>query len=140
MKKTWYLPITFNKGFSLIEVLLVVLVAGIILVVLANLTPAFKLLQTSSRENVARQIVSKKIEDIRTQGYDNLANGSSNFTDTRLNQLPQATAITLIEDCPSTICSNNEPIKQVSINVQWNENNQSKNFSITTLIAKGGIR
>jgi prepilin-type N-terminal cleavage/methylation domain-containing protein len=130
----------YNRGFSLIELLLVILVAGMVLVTLTNLTPVFNLLQNSSRENIARQIVSKRIEDIRTQGYDNLANGTNTFTDTRLTQLPQANAATTIEDCPTDICIHSEPIKKVTIQVDWVENDKSQSFSITTLVSKGGIR
>lgn len=133
-------PSSTSAGFSLVELLLVVFVAGIVILVLANLTPTFSLLQTSSRENISRQIVSKRIEDIRAQGYDNLANGSNSFVDNRLTQLPNSNALTVIDDCPSNICANNEPIKQVTILVTWTENNQTKNFSITTLISKGGLR
>jgi hypothetical protein len=111
-----------------------------IIIVLSNLTPTFNLLNTSSRENISRQIVSKKIEDMRALGYDNLANGTANFSDSRLLELPQASATTIIEDCPVDICANNEPIKQVTIQVKWTENSGQKDFSITTLIAKGGLR
>lgn len=140
MKK---LPVSLIKkqlGFSLIEIVLVILVAGIIILVLSNLTPTFNLLKTSGQENISRQIVSKKIEDMRALGYDNLANGTNTFSDSRLSQLPLATAITLVEDCPINICANNEPIKQVTIKVSWTENSGQKDFSITTLIAKGGLR
>ncbi len=138
-----YLSIKSNltqKGFSLVELLLVVLVAGIILMVLSNLTPTFNLLKTSSQENTSRQIVAKKIEDIRSEGYDSLANGSSSFSDNLLNQLPQSSALTIIEDCPANICLNNEPIKKVTIEISWNENNKPQKFSATTLISKGGLR
>jgi type II secretory pathway pseudopilin PulG len=137
------LPLSNQKkqlGFSLVELILVILVAGMIIMVLSNLTPTFNLLNTSSRENISRQIVSKKIEDMRALGYDNLANGTANFSDSRLLELPQASATTIIEDCPVDICANNEPIKQVTIQVKWTENSGQKDFSITTLIAKGGLR
>lgn len=132
--------LTKNSGFSLIEILLVVLVAGMIIAVLANLTPTINLLTTSNRENTARQIVAKRIEDIRAQGFDNLANGTDPFSDPRLTSLPQSGASTIIEDCPAQICVNSEPIKKVQIQVSWVENNQSKEFSATTLISKGGLR
>lgn len=132
--------LSIQSGFSLIELILVILVAGMILLVISNLTPTFNLLKTSNRENISRQIVAKKIEDIRAQGYDNLANGNNAFSDTRLVQLPQGNATTNIEDCPATICLNNEPIKKITIQVTWSENNQNQNFSATTLISKGGLR
>lgn len=128
-------------GFSLIEVLLVVLVAGVIVVVIANIIPAMNLIGVSSNENTARTIVAKKIEDLRAQGYDNLgSDGSFSYTDPRLSSLAESTATVTIEPCPIDICLNNEPIKQVKIEVGWTEKGNHKSFGITTLIAQGGIK
>lgn len=129
-----------QTGSSIVEILLVALVAGVIIVLLANLTPAANILNNSRRENIARQIVAKKIEDVRSQGYEALANGLNTFSDPRLTQLTQGSASTNIQDCPPTICTKGELIKQIDISVNWIENNTPKSFSISTLIAKGGLR
>ena len=137
------LPLSNQKkqlGFSLVELILVILVAGMIIMVLSNLTPTFNLLNTSSRENISRQIVSKKIEDMRALGYDNLANGDESFSDPRLTQLPQGNAEINIGDCPAQLCQNGEETKQINITVNWYENDQDQSFSVSTLISKGGIR
>jgi type II secretory pathway pseudopilin PulG len=127
-------------GFSLIELIMVIFIAGAIMLVLANLTPTFKLLSTSNQENLARQIVAEKIEDIRSAGYDNLANGDESFSDPRLTQLPQGNAEINIGDCPAQLCQNGEETKQINITVNWYENDQDQSFSVSTLISKGGIR
>lgn len=129
-----------TTGFSLIELIMVIFIAGAIMLVLANLTPTFKLLSTSNQENLARQIVAEKIEDIRSAGYDNLANGEESFSDPRLTQLPQGNAEINIGDCPAQLCQNGEETKQINITVNWYENDQDQSFSVSTLISKGGIR
>ncbi len=129
-----------TTGFSLIELIMVIFIAGAIMLVLANLTPTFKLLSTSNQENLARQIVAEKIEDIRSAGYDNLANGDESFSDPRLTQLPQGNAEINIGDCPAQLCQNGEETKQINITVNWYENDQDQSFSVSTLISKGGIR
>lgn len=134
------LKMTAQTGFSLVELVLVILVAGMIILVIANITPALNLINTSSRENTARQITAKKIEDIRAQGYDNLANGTSQISDSRLTYLPQAATDITISDCPDTICTHGELIKQVRVKIDWIENKSPKSFEASTLVAKGGIR
>lgn len=129
-----------QSGYSLVELVLVAFVAGLIILVLVNIVPAMNFVQGSNNENTARQIVAKRLEDLRAQGYDNLADGTTSFTDPRLVSLPQSAASTNIIDCPSNICTQSENVKQVTIQVTWSENNKNKQFAINTLIAKGGIK
>ena len=129
-----------QSGYSLVELVLVIFVAGLIILVLANIVPAMNFINGSSHENVARQIAAKQLEDIRAQGYDNVAKGSSSFSDSRLNTLSHGAGSVIISDCPSNICLNNELIYTVKIQITWIENGKNKIFTIDTLLAKGGIR
>jgi type II secretory pathway pseudopilin PulG len=132
--------ITAQSGFSLVELILVIAVAIMILAILANITPAMNLINTSNHETTAQQIAAKRLEQIRAQGFDSLANGTSNISDPRLTSLTQGDAITIISDCPSAICTNNEPIKSVEIEVSWVENNKPVKYSLNTLISDGGLK
>lgn len=132
--------LTAQSGFSLVELILVIAVAIMILAVLTNFTPAMGLITTSGHETTAREITAKRIEQIRAQGYDNLANGTSPISDSKISSLPQGAASTTVADCPGNVCTQNEPIKYVTIQVSWNENNKPVNFSVNTLISKGGLK
>jgi prepilin-type N-terminal cleavage/methylation domain-containing protein len=127
-------------GFSLIEILLVITVTGMLLLIIANITPAMSLITTSNHESTARQIAAKKIEQIRAQGYDNIANGITPISDPRLSSLTQGAAATTVVDCPSNICTISESVKSVTIQVSWVENNKPAVFSLSTLISKGGLK
>lgn len=127
------------KAFSLIEIIIVVTVVGLIILVLSNLPSSFGLIGSGGYETIARQIAQKRIDDLRVQTYDNLANGTVPINDVRLNELPSSAGSTLIQDCPQTICTGSELVKQITITIDWKESGKNKNVKIDTLISKGGL-
>jgi type II secretory pathway pseudopilin PulG len=129
-----------KKGFSLVEVVLVVLMVGFIILLISNLPSSVKLIGDSKSSSLAREIANHKMEDVRNLGYDSIANGTSPIADPRLSKLPSGSGEVIIEDCPATICKNGELIKQVSVDVSWTEAGKSRDVKITTLISKGGLR
>lgn len=133
-----------NKlGFSLTEIVIVIALAGVIVIVLANLPSTLGLIGQSNHQSLANQIIDQKIEDLRSQGYDNISNGTTMISDSRLNQLPGSTSEVIIGDCPTlspTICTSNEDVKQVSIKITWNETKGPKEVKVVTFIGKGGLQ
>lgn len=129
-----------SKGFSLIEVVIVVFLTGVIVLVIANIPQAIRLVTSSQAESKVREVVAKKVEDIRLSGYDNLVNGTTSLDDPRLNDLPGLLASTVISDCPAEVCTGGELAKKVSITVSWQENNEPKTYQVNTLVSKGGLR
>lgn len=131
-----------SKGFSLIEVIMAVFITGVIVLVIANIPQAVKLITGSQSEAKVREVVAKKIEDIRLSGYDSLANGSTGIVDPKLNSLANVSGVVLTENCPVELCDSElaDQIKKVTITITWTENTEPKRFSVTTLVAKGGLR
>ena len=117
-----------------------IVIVGFISLLLGNVFSSLKLIGSSSHEGVAKEIITTRLEKLRSSGYDNLANGSSTITDTRLSSLPAATSQVLIEDCPINICANFELLKQVTLRVSWNETKTIKNVTLVTFIGKGGVQ
>lgn len=129
-----------QKGFSLVEIIIVTALVGAIVIIIANIPQAIKLIGTSSNESIAKQIIAEKIESLRSETYDNLANGTTQISDRRLSSLPSSSSSVLVEDCPQSICVNGELVKQVTINVTWKDADKTKNVLVSTLIAKGGLQ
>ncbi len=102
-----------NKGFSLLEMLFVVVIAGVIVLVVANIPNSIGLIGKSKYESVAKEIALERMEVLRSLTYDNLANGSTVLSDPRISQLPTGSGTTLIEDCPPATCPNSTNIKKV---------------------------
>lgn len=127
-------------GFSLVEVIIAIFLIGAIVLVIANIPQAIRLITSSQSESKVREVAAKKLEDTRLTGYDNLATGISNFSDPRLNSLAAVSAVTAVDVCPLTICPGGESVKQVTISIDWSENGADKNFQVVTLIGKGGLK
>lgn len=128
-----------EKGVSLIELLLVVVIVGIIVTLMANLPNAMGLINKSNHESIAREIASKQIEDKRAISFANLVNDNSPIADARINMLPQGAGTVSVADCPPQLCTNGESIKKVTVAVSWTDNDKPQSITLTTLIGEGGI-
>jgi Tfp pilus assembly protein PilV len=129
-----------QAGISLIEIVITVMVVGFVVLTIANVPQAIQLVGISNHESLAKDIITKKIEDLRNQGYSLLSNGTTQISDSRLINLPQGASSIIVSDCSVTICANNEHTKQVEVKVTWNEQGKIKNVDIYTLISEGGLK
>ena len=128
-----------QKGNTLIESLLVIAMVGIIVVLMGNLPNALNLMNKSKHLSLAREIATKQIEDKRAISYTNLVNDNSAITDPRISLLPSGSGVVVVQDCSSQICTNSEQIKQVSVTVNWQDNNKQQTITVNTFIGQGGL-
>ncbi len=128
-----------EQGVSLIESLLVIAMVGIIVVLLANLPNAFSLINKSKHTSLAREIATKQIEDKRAINFANLANDNSQITDSRMTLLPSSSGTVLVEDCDAQICTSGEPVKKITVTINWQDNARVQTISLQTFIGEGGI-
>lgn len=128
-----------ERGVSLIESLLVIVVLSSLVFLLANIPNAMMLISKSKHLSLAREIATKQIEDKRNINYANLVNDSNSINDSRLSLLPEGNGTVTVADCPESICTNGEHVKQVSVIVNWKDNNKAQTVKLDTMIGKGGI-
>ena len=132
-----------ESGVSLIESLLVVVVAVAIVFLMANLPNAIGLITKSNHLSLAREIASKQIEDERGINYANLVPDTTNIADSRISLLPSGSGTMAVADCdPQTntqFCPNGEHIKIVTVTINWKDNNKDQSVSLKTFIGEGGI-
>lgn len=128
-----------QAGISLIEVILVTLIVGFMGLLVANWPSSIKLNGISAHQSLAKQILSKQVEDLRAIGYTNLANGTQNISDNRMSSLPGGAGTIIISDCTTPVCANSEKVKNVQVKITWSDNNSSQQVQIDTLIAKNGL-
>ena len=129
-----------QAGFSLVEMVVVIAIAGMIVLFLVNIPSSLGLIGGSKQESTVNQIINKKIEDLRSLGFDNIANGTTTISDSRLSSLPNSSSEVIIEDCPPNICTGNESIKKVSVKVSWTASGKPKSVEVKTLISQGGLQ
>lgn len=130
---------TEGNGFSFVELLLVIAAVGFLVVLLGSIPNSLNLIGKSKHESLAREILSKEIEDKRNITYANLVLGETNISDSRLVLLPSGEGKTLIEDCNPSICTNGENAKQVTVTVTWKEAGKLQTAKIKTLTGEGGL-
>lgn len=128
------------KGFSLVEIIIGIFIVGLIVLVVGNIPNAINLVTSSQSDSKIREIAAKKMEDIRLLGYDSLANGTTPINDSRLDSLANSSAHTVIGDCPASVCSGSEAIKEVKITISWSEKGEPKTYQLVTLVGKDGLR
>ena len=132
-----------SKGYTLIELLLVIVIIGASVFLIASLPNALGLVTLSRHLSLAREIATKQIEDKRAISYGNLTSDNPAdppvISDSRLSLLPKSNGTTLVEDCNLSLCPNGEHIKQVTVTISWKENNKSQTLKLKTLIGEGGV-
>lgn len=128
-----------EKGFSLAEILLLILAISFIVILLSNLPNAIGLIGKSRHLSLAQQIATKQIEDKRGINYTNLVNDTTVLTDTRLSSLPNSSGTVTLEDCPATICTNGENLKKITVTVFWTESSKDQQIKLETFIGEGGL-
>lgn len=128
-----------ESGVSLIESLLVVVIIGVLVFLLASIPNSLMLITKSRHLSLVREIAVKQIEDERTINYLNLVDGTSPINDPRLATLLQGSGTVTVQDCDPTICTNEENVKQVTVSLNWIDNNKTQTLTLKTMIGEGGI-
>ena len=122
-----------RNGFSLIEIVLSLFVILALITILLTTTATLRTSRNSNLRVTATQIASRQIENLRNTAYASLpANGSTTFSDANLTKLPNSTATQTFSDYGTDI-------KQVTLQVSWQESGVNKNIKIDTLIYRNGI-
>lgn len=128
-----------QRGVSLIESLLVIVIIGSIVFLIASLPNSLMLVGKSRHISLAREIAVKQIEDKRNINYSNLVNDNSAIADSRLGLLPVGSGTVEVLDCDPGVCTNSEHIKQVTVTVFWKDNDKTQTIILKTMIGEGGI-
>lgn len=128
-----------EKGISLIEIILVAAAVIALTLLLTSLPSSMSSIQKSRQVSLAKEIASKQLEYLRNQNYENLVEGDNTFVDINLNKLSSAQGLYKISACDPAICTLDEDIKEIKVQVLWNEAGDNKNVELTTFISKGGL-
>lgn len=128
-----------GKGVSLVEVLLIVTSVGFLVLLIGNIPNSIGLIGKAGRQSIAREIANKQIEDKRAFIYSNLANGTVEVVDSRLNSLPSGSGSVTISDCGPTVCNNSEVAKVLEVIITWQEFTNTEALKLETLISQEGL-
>lgn len=122
-----------SRGFSLVELIIalgITMVAVLLFTVVISTIPLTKI---SRNQNLAYHIAAKKIEELRNTVFSSLPT-TGTFTDSGLSDLISSAASITVTDYQSSA-----EIKEITVVVSWQQENQQKSISLETLIYDGGI-
>lgn len=128
-----------GRGASLVELIIVVAALIFLALLINNLPSSVSSISRSRRMSIAREIVERKVEQLRRTDFNGLANGTEAFTDANLSSLPAGSGKVVVEDCPTSICTQSEKIKKIKAVVFWNESGQNDTVEVETFISQGGL-
>lgn len=128
-----------KNGFSLVEILLVIAGIGFLIILMAALPNSVNLITHSKYQSLAREIAAKQIETVREQSYANLALGTEELSDQRINLLPAGSGVKAVEDCDPAICTQSELVKKVTVSINWIQEGSTKQIKLVTFVSDGGL-
>ena len=123
-----------SEGFTLVEILVAITVAGIMIVTLNEVVNSYLHVSQRGRYlNLANAYVEAKTEELRNNGYNSLNTGTTNLKSELPAKLPPS------KNASMTITDPGGGIKKIDISVSYFDNGQSNAYSYTTYIGELGV-
>src|SRR4030042_2081327 len=120
-----------QKGYLLIEVCVSLLLVTFILVLYTNAINIMRLIDFSKYKLIATNVASRKIENLRNIPYDQVT-GTGTLTDPELGKLPLGSG-------SWNVSVHQGDLKQVTVQVNWKENQRDNSIKLETLIGQNGL-
>lgn len=122
-----------QKGFSVIEVVVSLLIFGLVLLIYNAAINTIALSKNAKYQQIAYRIANTEIESLRATAFASLPSSGS-INDPLLSTLPHGAEAL-------TVTSYDTRTKQINVVVTWTEPEGSagRTVSLSTLITKGGL-
>jgi prepilin-type N-terminal cleavage/methylation domain-containing protein len=123
-----------EQGFTLVEILVCILVAGVIIGSLSQVVNSYTSISQGGRYlNSANSYAEAKIEELRNKGYNSLSNGTTSLTSDLPTQLPRSRSASI------TITTPTAGLKKLDLTVSYKSEGKTNTFSYTTYMGELGV-
>jgi prepilin-type N-terminal cleavage/methylation domain-containing protein len=121
-------------GFTLVELLVCILVAGVVIVSLNQVVNSYMGVSRQGRYlNSANSYIEAKVEELRNKGYNSLAIATTNLTSELSSQLPRSRSASMTVSMPSA------GLKKVDLTVSYDDQGHTNTYNYTTYIGEIGV-
>ncbi len=123
-----------EKGFTVIELLVAIAVVGILVPALAGFVNTLNRFNDRARDlALINSLAENKVESLRSIGYVGVGNGTTSFA----SELPPT--IGSPKTATYTVTTPNTGIKQIDINITYNDHGETKTVNYRTYIGELGV-
>jgi prepilin-type N-terminal cleavage/methylation domain-containing protein len=123
-----------QKGFTVVELLVTVVVAGVIIpavaMALTNLSVVNKLARDQALANL---LVQNKVETLRSAGFNSLNNGTTSFSAELPNTFGTPRSASYSISTPQT------GLKQIDVSISFTEYHSTKSSAYRTYVSELGV-
>ena len=125
-----------QSGFTLVEVIVVIVVAGIMMIGISNTVVGIRLINARAKDAaVVNSLVEDKVEELRSQTFVGLSDGTFDFTD----ELPDTITKNRSATYTVSTVSGNAALKQLDVTVSYNDFNSNAVYEYRTYIGELGV-
>lgn len=126
--------IRHQSGFTIIELLVSIVVFAILVPATASFLSLLNDMNDRARDTaIINALAENKVESLRSAKYTSLTNGTTDFT----GELPQT--ITAPRSATYQITTPNTGLKQVDLNITYNDHGRQKTLSYKTYVGELGV-
>jgi prepilin-type N-terminal cleavage/methylation domain-containing protein len=123
-----------NQGFTIVELIVTIVIMGIIIPAVAIALTNLTIVDYQARDlALANFIAQNKVETLRSNGYNSLANGTTSFSAQLPNTMGSPKSASYTVSTPQT------GIKQVDVAISYTEYKKTKNIAYRTYISELGV-
>jgi len=123
-----------QKGFSLIEVLIAIVILGIVSVTLISVfIYGFNIVFKTRQVSLATQIAQEEVELVRNMNYDDILLLGSTYNHDSLSDLVNGAGALSIENGPGG------DIKKLTVSVTWDYHGANMRKDIVTFVTREGV-
>lgn len=125
-----------QEGFTLVEVIVTIIVAGIMMIGLSSTVVGIRLINARAKDAaLVNSLAVDKIEQLRSATFVSLADGTYDFT----SELPDTitnnrSAVYTVETVPGNVA-----LKEINLTISYNDFNTEKVYEYSAFIGELGV-
>jgi len=125
-----------QSGFTLVEVVVTIIVAGIMMIGLSSTVVGIRLVNARAKDAaLINTIAEQKIEELRSRTFVQLEDGTFDFT----NELPNTITGDRLAEYEVETVTGNVALKEITVSITYNSFNNEVTYAYRSYIGELGV-